>query len=359
MKLLFYTSILRVGGAERVMVNLANRFAEDNYEVVLVSSFTNRSEFPDYDVDPRIHQVVLADKYIASYLRRNYILTLKLRKLIVQEKPDVAVAFLPEPNIRLLLAAGKEMRKVVSVRNVPSREYAGWLLQWMLRHLFRRADAIVMQTQEALMELPVHLRAQSRVIMNQVNPRFYKVKRRPKGHYVALGRLSPAKNYPLLIKAFAAFAQKHPAAELRIYGNGPLELELTQLIGQLKAQKHIRLMGRSNDVATVLTEAKGYILSSDYEGMPNALLESMAAGLPCISTDCPCGGPKAVVENGVDGILIPVGDEAALTAALEWMETHPEESEQMGRKARKKAEEQLAPDTIYEAWKECLLKPLK
>ena len=110
-------------------------------------------------------------------------------------------------------------------------------------------------------------------------------------------------------------------------------------------------MGLSADVARDIKDARAFVLSSDYEGVPNALLEAMALGLPCIATDCLGGGPRMVIEDGVNGLLIPMGDEAALAEAMRRLLRDPEAAERMGRAARETAES-FRPDRVFADWRQ-------
>ena len=136
---------------------------------------------------------------------------------------------------------------------------------------------------------------------------------------VGAGRLSQQKNMPLLLKAFARFAPNHPEFKLRIFGEGELREELTELARSLQIAGQVELPGRSTALLEKMNSSAMFVLSSDYEGMPNVLLEAMCMGMPCISTDCPSGGPRELIKDGVNGLLVPVGDEAALYEAMERM----------------------------------------
>lgn len=110
---------------------------------------------------------------------------------------------------------------------------------------------------------------------------------------VAAGRLAPQKNFSLLIKAFARFNKHHPEYTLRIYGEGELREELTNLTNSLQIAEKVELPGRSVSLLQEMNSAAMFVLTSDYEGMPNVLLEAMCMGMPVISTDCPSGGRKS------------------------------------------------------------------
>ena len=130
-----------------------------------------------------------------------------------------------------------------------------------------------------------------------------------------MGRLEPQKNRRLLIEAFSDVYKKYPEYTLDIYGEGSQENELKQLILELGLNNSVVLHGNVNDVHRQIADAEMFVLSSDYEGLSNALLEAMMMGLPCITTDC--AGAAEAVENGVDGIIIPIRDRNKMTEAME------------------------------------------
>ena len=140
---------------------------------------------------------------------------------------------------------------------------------------------------------------------------------------------------------------------MQIYGedgkDGSMEA-LEQLIKEKGLQEKVLFMGQCSHTETEIDNAALFVLPSDYEGMPNALIEAMALGLPAIATDCPCGGSALLIEQKVSGILVPVGDEGKLTEAMEQMLANPEQAEEMGRNARK-VTEKVRPDKICAEWK--------
>ena len=129
-----------------------------------------------------------------------------------------------------------------------------------------------------------------------------------------------------------------------------MEQELRDLINELGLEGRVILAGQSSNVPRDIKAAKIFVLPSDFEGMPNALLEAMALGLCCISTDCPCGGPRAVIEDGVNGCLVPVGDEDALCKAMQQLLDDGDKRREMALRARESAQ-QFSPEMIFEKWR--------
>ncbi len=350
--LMFYINAIHDGGAERVMLQLARRFAQAGWRSVLVTSFVDSWEYP---VPEGVERISMEQEQIEqSRLKRNLSRIKALRRLIKEYRPRALISFMAEPNFRSLLASAfLPVKTIVSVRNDPEREYAGRLGRLVGKFLLPLADGCVFQTEQARAWFPQRLQKKSRVIMNQVDEAFFaRSETKPEGYVMTAGRLTAQKNQAMLIRVFASVAGE-VEQELRIYGEGELRGELEELIAYLKMEKRIKLMGASDNMPQVLGRAGLFVLPSDYEGMPNALLEAMASGLCCIATACPCGGPEAVIEDGAGGRLIPVGDEEALREAMLELLRDEDKRRSMGERARSRAED-FRPQAIFEQWRQYL-----
>ena len=150
---------------------------------------------------------------------------------------------------------------------------------------------------------------------------------------VSAGRLAPQKNQKMLITAFSKIANQYPDYNLTIYGEGALRQFLEQQISDLGLQERVFLPGNITDLHTQIKTSAFFVMSSDFEGMPNALIEAMALGLPCISTDCPCGGPKTLIREKENGLLIEVGDSDALADAMATLIENQSLAFEMGQNA--------------------------
>ena len=317
-KVCLYINVLGGGGAERVMANLANTFAEDGCETTLITSFPADKE---YSLDKRVQRLLLEDHEVRqSRLMRNLTRIFKLRKICKEEKPNILISFMEEPNFRAILATrGLPVKTLVSVRNDPNKEYAGKMGAFVGKVLLPMADGCVFQTKEAQAWFPKRLQRKSKIIYNAVKEDFYHIERKPNhGEIVTCGRLTEQKNHAMLISAFAEVVKQYPYATLKIYGEGTLRDTLQTQIDTMGLQGRAFLMGATNDVGKVLQTADLFVLSSDYEGMPNALMEAMAAGVPCIATDCPCGGPRELLgtelkKNLADENIYTIGRYGAWT----------------------------------------------
>ena len=346
--LMFYINSLNKGGAERVLLQLAERFASIGYRAVFVTSFKSTDEYP---VPENVERISMEqEKLPQSRLKKNINRITALRRLCREYKPEALIAFMAEPNFRAVLAtAGLPVKTIISVRNDPDKEYAGKLFRFVGKHILPMADGCVFQTEDARSWFPEKLQRKSTIIMNQVSRSFFDEPAAAEHKDIhAVGRLNPQKNFPMLIRAFSRLPDT--GDRLIIHGEGDKRPELEALIKELGLEGRVLLPGLSSNVAADIKGAKIFVLCSDYEGMPNALLEAMALGLCCISTDCPCGGPRAIIRDGVNGRLIPVGDEEALAAALNELLENDTLRSDMAAKAKESAEK-FSPDEIFGQWK--------
>lgn len=350
-KIMFYINAIHDGGAERVMVNLAKYFSENGYDTALVTSFRDTWEYP---LAPTVRRLTLEEAEIKqSRVKRNLSRIKKLRDLCKSEKPDILISFMAEPNFRAIVATmGLPVKTLVSVRNDPNKEYAGKLGRFVGKVLLPMADGCVFQTSDAQKWFPDRLQKKSKIIYNAVKEDFYNVVRKPiRGEIVTCGRLTEQKNHAMLIYAFEKVQKDYPFATLKIYGEGALREKLQQQIKALNLNEKVLLMGATNNVAKALQTADLFILSSDYEGMPNALMEAMAVGVPCISTDCPCGGPRELFGDDGSNKLVQCGDVDQMAKAI----CNALENTEDGMTEKRHAEI-FKPDRVNKMWETYIVK---
>lgn len=353
MNIMFSTGCLKKGGAERVISNLANYFVKDN-DVSIVTTIKGEQY---YELDKHIN-VYSLDKVTTNenFLLKNIKRIRNLKKVIKEVKPDVIVSFLPEPSYRILLLKlfNRNLKIIVSVRNDPKIEYKSKINNMLMKLLYPKADGFVFQTSEAKDYFCRKIKNKSIVIPNPVNEIFicepFNGKREKT--IVTVGRLEKQKNHALLIDAFSKISNKYDDYKLIIYGEGSLRSELEQKIENLKIKDKVILAGQVDEINKVIYKAGMFVLSSDYEGMPNALLEAMALGLPCISTDCPCGGPREIIDNNINGILVPINDSIKLSKTIEKIILNDKKRINYSKEANKKVSLNFNPKVINNKWKD-------
>ena len=356
-KILLYIDSLYLGGAQRVMSNLANYFVKESYDVVLVNEVKPDINKKTYNISKEVKRIYLEENSIRNFFYRQLKRVCTLRSIIQTERPDVVLSFLGPTNVRMLVATiGLNVKKIVSVRNDPYKEYGQGLKKFFVRELFKLADGCVFQTSEAASYFTNYVQKSSKVIYNPVNEVFYKTQRKNiKNEIVAIGRLQDQKNPMLLIEAFGNIAKKYPDWTLCFCGEGELQLALEERCKILGISSQVLFEGQISNVNEKLSSSAIYALSSDYEGMPNALMEAMAVGVPCISTDCPCGGPRELIKNGKNGVLVPVGEVSKMVEALEALITNQYYRESLGEAAKLRALN-FKFDKILKEWKDYLEK---
>ena len=174
---------------------------------------------------------------------------------------------------------------------------------------------------------------------------------------VSATRLDPQKNLPMLIQAFARFYRSHPDWQLVLYGEGAERARLENMAAKLP-EGAVLLPGASKTLLDDIRTAGMFVLSSDFEGMPNALIEAMAAGLPCIATDCPAGGPASLIKSEENGLLVPVGDARAMAKAMCRLADDPDLAQSLAAHAAE-IRTRLDANTVAAQWKRYLERVIK
>lgn len=352
-KVVFYLNCLGKGGAEKVVSLLASSMSADNWDVTIAMLYKDRDEYP---TDERVNKVYLGIqdesvgriKVLQSRIKA-------LRRMIQSEKPDVLISFMKSAIYRSLFATfGMKVPMIVSVRNDPNTDFVGLKNRIFTSYMSRKVMGCVFQTEDAKHFFSQKLQRKSCVIPNPVSKKYIGIEQSVEKRKIiaSVGRLVPQKNHLLLINAFAAIRERYPDYVLRIYGapdGGTYYDGLKQCIMEHNLEQKVFFMGTSNSLETELKDISMFVLSSDYEGLPNSLIEAMVMGIPVISTDCPCGGPKTLIRNGKNGLLIPVGDKDKLVEAMTYYLEHPEEAHAMGMKGQEILN-QVAPEKVTEAW---------
>ena len=346
------------GGAERVMATIANNLCEEN-DVEIVT-MTDAESF--YALDERVRITGLGQ----NVNRKNKIILLwsmaiggtktffALKKKIKREKPDVVLSFLQSANMMaiLLKMLGGRFRLVVSERCDPAER--GFGNRFFEKHFYHKADVTVCQSIKVTEFFKEKHREKMTVIPNPIAasaiPERFEGERRHT--VVGVGRLSDQKNFKMLIRAFASLPKRFSDYTLEIYGGGLLEEDLQGLIQALGLEERAKLMGVKKNVMHYISDVALYVMSSNYEGFPNALAEAMATGLPVISTDFSTGVAKDIIKEE-NGIVIPVGDESALVEAMVKMLSAEDKWNDMSL-ANRDLLDTLSEENVMAMWKDVL-----
>ena len=354
---MFYIDSMYRGGANRVIANLVNYFAGRGFNVFLVNdSFGNKEN--EYAVNDKVQRIALVseNKKKQGFLLGTISRILRLRAVIKKEKPVTVVSFMGPPNYRMLLAClGIKTRKIVSVRNDPYREYGKGFKKLFANLLFRFANGVVFQTEEASLFFSRTIRKKSCIIFNPVNELFYTQNlHEEKNEIVFIGRLQNQKNPRMLLDSFNLIKDKYPMHRLLFYGEGELLSSLKEKVNEYGIENRVLFLGLTNNVPECLSSACCFVLCSDFEGMPNSLMEAMAVGVPVISTDCPCGGPRTLIQSEEQGLLVGIRDTRMLSEALDRILASKQLREMMRTASRERAKE-FQPETVFQQWEKFLL----
>lgn len=330
MRLLIYIHSLENGGAERVVANLANHWASIGWEVTVVTVASQATDF--YALVPAVRRIALDLPGTRRNLLAGFWRMLRrvgaLRRVLRQVRPDVALAAMHTANVVLALAARHMpgLRTIGSEHNFPPKAPMGIIWETMRRHAYAHLDAVVALTHECASWLASHsLARQLLVIPNPVAwplpdnaPHVDPSTSCAAGRRILLGvgRLSSEKNLSALIDMFARLAPRYPSWDLVILGEGPLRPALAAQVRATRLEGRVFLPGSVGNVGDWYGRAGLYAMSSHFEGFPNTLVEAMAYGVPAVSFDCDTG-PRDIIRNGVDGILVAPGDNDAMQAALD------------------------------------------
>lgn len=270
-------------------------------------------------------EYVLDEKVIRHYKpvsnKKDIIGDIKYIRSFMKKDPGaVFISFFTYQSFYTILAAfGTKAEVIVSERNDPSKTVKGKVDNFIRNILYKckLCKKIVFQTTGAKEYFDQAIQGKGEIILNPLKKEVENIQWNPEyKEIVAVGRLTEQKNYPMLIESFAQFANLYPDYKLRIFGQGELEGQLLKLASRMNVENKVVFEGFCSNVHQQIKSAGMFVMSSDYEGLSNALLEAMAIGLPCISTDSPPGGARMVIESGVNGILVPVGDIASMTKAM-------------------------------------------
>ncbi|PLC52696.1 glycosyl transferase [Pollutimonas nitritireducens] len=364
MKILFFVSSMHAGGAERVAATLASAWAQRGDHVTLVPSYTKKGSL-FYPLDAGVELTWLADRM--GWLGRTWFASVAkwfaMRRLIKETRPDVVVSFLTNVNVMVLLAArGLDVSTIVCERTNPSvSSSAGRALVWLRRHTYPWASLVTVQSQDSVASFQKMVPTLRRiaVIPNPLPPelagalpvrdvqRLESAPRRRR--MVAMGRLMPVKRFGPLILAYGTLAGDFPEWDLYIWGEGPLRPELMSMVQTAGLEGRVFLPGRTSTPWEELAAADVFVLASEVEGFPNVLLEAMALGVACVTVDCP-SGPRELSRDGEDALLVPLGDDQALAAAMAQLMTDPVLRGVLGKHAAVSVRDRYALPEILHQW---------
>ena len=351
------TGGLEGGGAERVLSDMANYWAGREWRVTF-ATWAGPEVADFFALDPRVERVWVASGrgkgFLIAKLLSRYRSISKLRALLESEKPDAVLSFINTSNVQTILAAaGLKTRVVVSERVSPAADSTVspiWRL--MRRAVYHLSDVVVAQTEDSGDWIRRYCRAEVVVIPNPLRS-MPEIRCAREPLIVAVGRLRHQKGFDLLIRAFSQVASRFEDWHVLIIGDGKERESLVGLRDELMLTERVEFLGHIRDVEAWMARAGLVVQPSRFEGFPNVVLESMAMSAPVISTDCP-SGPSELIEDGINGRLVPTENVTALATAMAELMSNPQARESLGREAVK-TRQRYQQQRIMAQWEACLL----
>ncbi|QFU10327.1 GalNAc-alpha-(1-_4)-GalNAc-alpha-(1-_3)-diNAcBac-PP-undecaprenol alpha-1,4-N-acetyl-D-galactosaminyltransferase [Rhodobacteraceae bacterium THAF1] len=327
---------LGAGGTEKVMAQLATRLDRDGY-VVTMLAIHGTSDTAYHPLPAGVALRTMASELGESAANRTLRRIAWLRRTLRGQ--DLALSCLTKINVQTALAtAGTDTRWIASERNNFRQQRMNPLWRAAMPLTLSRADAVVMQTKAARDALPGWAVRNARVVANPVATAVLTTTKAPSSDLIAVGRLNDQKGYDVLLHALRIARDRGHRLPLTIYGVGKQEAKLKALVQSLDLGCQVRFAGRS-DVPLGWTASPGiFVLSSRFEGFPNVLIEAMASGFAVLSTRCDWG-PGEIITDGTDGMLVPVGDPAAMAEGLIRLQSSPALRHRLANAAKSRAQD--------------------
>ena len=318
----------KFGGGERILWMLMNEFKLRGYEIEI---YTYNPEWITSQND--FNNVILLKTPPIGF--NKYTSYKELKCILAKNRPDYIICFsLALAEIAVWATKANNIPIICSERCDPAEipePGVRDIHRWLRLISFSLASGVVFQTEEVQKYFPKLIQKHSCVIPNPIidnNLPPLAINRKKK--IVSTGRLSKEKNFEMLIRAFSKITSSDYT--LTIYGEGPQRDYLENIIGELNLSDKVSLPGSVDRVIDHISDADIFVMPSNHEGMPNSLIEGMSVGLVPISTDFASGGARSLITNGINGFLIPVGDESALTDKLDYLINNPDIKERIRKK---------------------------
>ena len=323
-EIIIVTISLGNDGAERILTELARQWHHDGHKITVIQTSPNRYG-TEYALPEGIEQIQIHTTSSNKILR--FLQEIKALISILKQRPNATcLSFLSASSFILAISSWfVKNRMVFSERNNPRKVPVGKHQQMLRDFAFRFADAIVFQTEDAKSYFSKSIQSRGHIIPNPINGNLSEPYEGEREKIIVTAcRLHPQKNLPMMINAFSMLADEFKEYKLVIYGQGVLEDELRQQIANLGLTDRVLLPGFATNILEQERPCTMFVSSSDFEGISNSMLEAMGMGLPVVVTDCPVGGARMVIQDGVNGLLVPVGDTKTMYEKMKSILASPE-----------------------------------
>ena len=391
-ELIFLMKLMNGGGAERVISLLTTAAVKRNFDVTLLITHQKKCDAVLRDIDSQVNVISVVDEVqnnppsttgkkflmltsrvlgklgkltsdklfnkslVLKYYAYNYREIQWLKAYFMNNKNATVVAFLYDAIFYALLSVSRKNKLIISERGDPCQSLNSKTTMSFIKNEFQKADAFVFQSPDVKKWYEANTGVRGTVIFNPIKadlPEPFSGER--KKAIVNFCRINPQKNIPLLLSAFDKFSESFSEYELHIYGDASSESDVeyynksVEIKNSLSCADKIHFFPAKKDIHNAISDYAMFVSSSDFEGMSNSMLEAMAIGLPCVCTDCPAGGARAVINDGENGLLVPVNDADALADEMKRIVSEYGLAEKLSANAVKIKEAQSL-EKITEKW---------
>ncbi|SHF79981.1 GalNAc-alpha-(1-_4)-GalNAc-alpha-(1-_3)-diNAcBac-PP-undecaprenol alpha-1,4-N-acetyl-D-galactosaminyltransferase [Arenibacter palladensis] len=351
-KIAFVIPSLGAGGAERVVSTLANALIND-YEVYIITFI---KVVPFYKLHKDVQLMYCVDnvppsRNIFNALKSNYILLKKINAIIKTEKIQLLIGFLTSANVLSVLAAkSNSIPSIISERNNPNKNNTNKFWKLLKNFSYPKANYLVVQTNKIKEYYTSSVDEKKLIILPNPISAELSAKRDNEAFkenvILNVGRLTNQKAQDVLIKSFSQIEDKN--WKLLIIGEGPKKKEYQKLIEKLDLKDRVIIKSKTKNIDKYYNSSRIFAFSSIFEGFPNALIEAMHFGIPCISTDCPTG-PSELIKDGINGFLIPMNKEQVLTEKINQLISKEDLRLSFGKNGQKTVDK-FKVDSVVERW---------
>lgn len=274
-----------------------------------------------------------------------------LMQIIKKESPEVVVSFVWQVNVYSIIACmfNRKLKLIISERNDPYKDPNNKFLRIIRDAIYHFSDGYVFQTEDAKNYFSKIIQDKGIVISNPIKENLPFWKNNNSKVIISACRLAHQKNLPMLIDAFEKVLLDYPDYTLKIFGEGPWRNELENYIKEKGLTGKVLLPGFSEDIHHEIANSEIFVISSNYEGISNSMLEALAIGIPVISTNSPIGGAKMYIKNYINGILVEVGNVKQLANEIKKLISNNEMAVRMSRESIK-IRQNLSAGKIAEQW---------
>lgn len=363
MQIILVVEDLQLGGVERTCAFLANQWVKDGGHDVSIITFEDSNAVSIFELDSRIKYLKIGDPRRGQSLGFKILgffnAVFRLREILRDEirgSKAVVIGFLPHMCTYARGASlGLPVKMISSIRIFPGFEFtrSNFILNAAANLAYRMSDRIVIQTEAGKSYLSASFRRKVSLIPNSLldfksSLDSLRVSNEKRPFILSVGRLVQQKRFDILIEAFSRIAALFPSWNLVIAGSGELMPMLQQLVDEKRLQGRVFLIGTVSQLKELFENSEFLAMASDFEGFPNVLTEAMACGKPAVFTDC-LSGPREIIQDGIDGFLVPTADPLALSEALKKMISDDVLRKKMGRAAKENVQ-RFSWEKINQKW---------